>query len=118
MKRKSSDFVTEGRSASFSLPFYNTLKTTQLCIAKQSKPTSVNKTNSRKAQRLQDRTLRSMASPLFRLPIEIRLRIYAEVDEDFIGYNAKMKTGAFLENYRRYKNNYINLVCRQIYNEA
>ncbi len=29
-----------------------------------------------------------------------------------------MKIGAFLENYRRYKNNYINLVCCQIYNEA
>jgi len=59
-----------------------------------------------------------MASPLLRLRIKIRLRIYAALDEGFIEYNARMKIGAFLENYRRYKNNYINLVCCQIYNEA
>jgi hypothetical protein len=117
MKMKSSDFFTEGRSASFGLPSSKTLKTTQSCIAKQSKPASVNKINCCKAQRLQDHTC-NMASPLLRLPIEIRLRIYAALDEGFIGYNARMKTGAFLENYRRYKDSYINLVCRQIYNEA
>jgi len=103
MKTKSSDFDREGRSASFGLPSSGTLKTAQSSIAKQSEAVSVNKIRSCKAQRVRDGTLRNMASPLLRLPIEIRLRIYAEVDESFIGYNARMRTGAFLENYRRFK---------------
>lgn len=112
MKRKSSDLLAEGRSASIGLPFSDTSQTTQSCIAKQSEPA----VNSCKAQRLRDRTLRNMASPLLRLPVEIRLRIYAAVDEGFIGENARMKTNFFLKKYRRYRNAYINLLCRQIYN--
>lgn len=114
MKRKSSDLLAEGRSASIGLPFSDTSQTTQSCIAKQSEPA----VNSCKAQRLRDRTVRNMASPLLRLPVELRLRIYAAVDEGFIEENTRMKTSFYLKKYRRYRNAYINLVCRQTYNEA
>lgn len=118
MKMESFASFTEGRFASFGLPSSKILKTTESCIAKQSKPASVNETNSRKAQRLQDRTLRNVTSPLLRLPCENRLRIYAALDEGLIGHNAKMKIGVFLENYGHYRDSYINPVGRQTYNEA